>query len=137
MSRPASEGPEKESGFWSQDWARSKESAPEDSGRDQRLESPQQLRQIQRTLVAHVVDEERRRALDGICHPTRHVLSYALGIDTRGQFVVEPDDVEAERSRVVAEVPIGERALTLEEQIVHLPETSLRCGGLRRLGSSL
>ena len=53
----------------------------------------------------------------------------------RFELVAEPVDVEAEPLRVADQIARGERVLAGEQEIVHLPEGTLRRRGLGRLGS--
>src|ERR1700674_2547996 len=86
-----------------------------------------------RSFVFDAIDEERRRA---VCPTARRALQigvHALEVRMRGEVVLERADVEADRGGIADEVPILERALMLEEHVVHLPEATLRGGRLGRL----
>ena len=55
----------------------------------------------------------------------------------RLELAVEAQGIEAQIRGVAAKVPIGERALILEEHVVHLPELALRGGGFGGLRGAL
>src|SRR4051794_8142909 len=83
-------------------------------------------------LVQDAVDEQRRRpahlsrveaALDVATDPRVHGGALPVGVERGG--------VETEEGGVTAQVLLRERALTMEEQVAHLPEAPLPRRGLR------
>jgi hypothetical protein len=80
--------------------------------------------------VDHTVYEEPRCARDPASRAARGVLVDAAGVDALPELSVEAFDVEPDRLRVAAELGIAQLVLMREEAIVHLPEPSLRAGGL-------
>src|SRR5439155_2237324 len=87
-----------------------------------------------RPFVFDAIVEERRRAVRPTVRRALQIGVHALEIHVRGEIVLETADVEADRGGIADEVPILERALMLEEHVVHLPEGTLRrgrLGGLR------
>jgi hypothetical protein len=87
--------------------------------------------------VAAPVDEEGGRAGDVAEVGTLDVLGNATTHPVRLELVAEAVDVEAELLRVADQIARGERVLVREQEIVHLPEGTLRRRGLGRLGSQL
>src|SRR5947207_4479709 len=54
----------------------------------------------------------------------------------RRQLPIESDAIEAYRVCIRSQMFIVERALMLEQRVVHLPEPSLRARGFRRFGGA-
>src|SRR4030095_16079466 len=55
-----------------------------------------------------------------------------VGYRGAGPVAVDGRDVQAELGGVPAQVAVFERLLPVEQQLVHLPEPAVPCGGLSR-----
>src|SRR5258705_4445068 len=76
-------------------------------------------------VVAHAVDEERGRAIDPAADAGHEVLAYPRLPGVLGQLRHEARQVEVEDLRIAHQIPVLERVLVREEQVVHLPELAL------------
>jgi hypothetical protein len=92
---------------------------------------------VVRAVVAASVDEERWRAGDPALVGARHVLADARGVLAPAKLARHAVGVEPELGGVVLEVLRAQLALMVEEDVVHVPEATLRGGGLRGLRGEL
>jgi len=85
--------------------------------------------------VHDAVDEQRRRSPHlARGDPALDVTANAVQHPGAGPIAVERVDVESELAGVPQQVVVVERALAVEEHLVHLPEAILQRGGLGRGG---
>src|SRR5512133_78104 len=96
-------------------------------GREQRLE-------IETAVVAHPVDEERRRATHAAAYATHEVIADLPLVSMFREVLRETTRVEAKANRGITEILRCDGLLVLVDPIVHLPVLALRARGLGRLG---
>jgi hypothetical protein len=84
--------------------------------------------------MPHAVDEERRRAGDAGQVGRVDVLGDVPGPGVLAQAGPEPVQIQVQLAGVGHQVLDGQRALMVQQQIVHGPELPLGRGGLGRLG---
>ena len=89
------------------------------------------------SVVAPVVDEQAGCARHAARVGAVHVLGDAGRVLPLAQVVPEAVLVEADLPRVRAQLREQQRVLVPDQQVVHLPEPSLRRGGLGGLGCEL
>src|SRR5919201_3510226 len=88
-------------------------------------------------VVTAAVDEERWRAGDPAEICAVDVLRDASCADVMLEIIAEPFDVEPEPLGTRDQIRLLERGLFGEQQVVHLPEGALLCGGLGGFGGHL
>src|SRR6185503_11483982 len=102
-----------------------------------RFHCRRERRDVVGAVVAERVDEEGWRAGDAREIRRVDVLCDPAGARARSQIVLESLDVEPELPGIADEIAITERVLTLEQQVVHLPERALLRSGFSPFGGAL
>jgi hypothetical protein len=87
--------------------------------------------------VPHAVDEECGRAGHAGQVGRVHIFGHVPGPGVAAQVGPEPVQVQVELFGVVEQVPDGQRALVVQQQVVHGPELVLDAGRLGGLGREL
>jgi hypothetical protein len=87
----------------------------------------QQSGRIVAVAVEKAVDEQCRRSRDLLLSQcTVHVTADPVRRGRAGSVAVECGDVEAELGGIAEQVVVLERFLTVEQQLVHVPEAALQ-----------
>src|SRR3954469_1219318 len=89
-----------------------------------------QNRKLERAIVAHSVDVERRRPVHPTAHPAHEILADPAGVGMLDEFPVELAGIQAESFGISVEVGSIKPLLVLEQYVVHCPEPPL---SIRRL----
>src|SRR2546427_294925 len=90
-----------------------------------------------RAVITLAVDEEGRRAIDAASDSAPEIFPHASGVCAAEDFGHQAAGIETELHRVAGEVLIFKRVLIFEQNVVHLPKSSLCAGGFGGLGCVL
>src|ERR1043166_2624538 len=100
-------------------------------------DEPHQLLELVSAVVAAAVDEERRRAVHPADHSAPKVVPDLRGPAMGVEVAAEPVEIEPGTAGIALEVGPRETVLVLEDQVVHLPELSLRGARFGGFGGEL